>query len=132
MLWWSRVMLSMPACLCKRDEQGVREELAARSAAAQTGISDNLEIYFFEIILPLRTGRSALSTLYSSVGRHRQTLSNLPPIICCDKCAMPAMESLISNPHRRLVGQPLLYAISVFASLGVFLVSVAYRRSDDA
>lgn len=47
MLWWSRVMLSMPACLCKRDEQGVREELAARSAAAQTGISDKLEIFFF-------------------------------------------------------------------------------------
>ena len=28
-----------------------------------------------------------------------------------------------STPRRRLVGQPLLYAISVFASLGVFLVS---------
>jgi hypothetical protein len=27
------------------------------------------------------------------------------------------------TPRRRLVGQPLLYAISVFASLGVFLVS---------
>ena len=27
---------------------------------------------------------------------------------------------------RRLVGQPLLYAISIFASLGVFLVSEQY------
>ena len=33
------------------------------------------------------------------------------------------MASLALSPRRRLVGQPLLYAISVFASLGVFLVS---------
>jgi hypothetical protein len=33
-------------------------------------------------------------------------------------------DSHNSSPsRRRLVGQPLLYAISVFASLGVFLVS---------
>lgn len=29
--------------------------------------------------------------------------------------------------RRKLVGQPLLYAISVFASLGVFLVSYVTR-----
>jgi hypothetical protein len=31
-----------------------------------------------------------------------------------------------AGSRRRLVGQPLLYAISVFASLGVFLVSRTY------
>jgi hypothetical protein len=30
-----------------------------------------------------------------------------------------------NGSRRKLVGQPLLYAVSVFASLGVFLVSVA-------
>ncbi len=29
-----------------------------------------------------------------------------------------------ARPRNRLVGQPLLYAISIFASLGVFLVSL--------
>ena len=33
------------------------------------------------------------------------------------------MEAQLDRSPRRLVGQPLLYAISVFASLGVFLVS---------
>lgn len=38
------------------------------------------------------------------------------------------MEAPIIAPsqRKRLVGQPLLYAISVFASLGVFLVSIVY------
>jgi hypothetical protein len=30
------------------------------------------------------------------------------------------------STRRRLVGQPLLYGISVFASLGVFLVHMSY------
>lgn len=35
-----------------------------------------------------------------------------------------AHEPPIAAPsHRRLVGKPLLYAMSVFASIGVFLVS---------
>lgn len=41
---------------------------------------------------------------------------------------MPELQT--SRPYRpRLVGQPLLYAISVFASLGVFLVSVVILPS---
>jgi hypothetical protein len=32
--------------------------------------------------------------------------------------------------QRRLVGQPLLYAVSIFASLGVFLVSRSYVSAD--
>ena len=33
------------------------------------------------------------------------------------------VEAAVPRSRRRLVGQPLLYAISIFASLGVFLVS---------
>jgi hypothetical protein len=35
---------------------------------------------------------------------------------------MAGAEIDAHKPRRRLVGQPLLYSISVFASLGVFLV----------
>jgi hypothetical protein len=46
------------------------------------------------------------------------------------RCSLPPANVtptlLMANQHpsrRRLVGQPLLYAVSIFASLGVFLVS---------
>jgi len=36
--------------------------------------------------------------------------------------------ALFSGSRPRLVGRPLLYSISAFASLGVFLVSLAFHR----
>ena len=40
-----------------------------------------------------------------------------PPLLTC------SMATLVSGSRPRLVGRPLLYTISAFASLGVFLVS---------
>lgn len=67
--------------------------------------------------------RTVLVTYYYSSSADESPLplqsdSSIQPLLCI----MVDAPTAFPGAHRRLVGQPLLYAISVFASLGVFLV----------